>query len=280
MTTSWLLRTLALGARLAVLIVFAAFFVIPLLWLVLAPTRSDYQLLTGQPLAFGSFHNVLVAWQQLDAFNDHVFRRWLENSVLYTLSATAIALVTAIPAGYGLAVTDFRGRKLLLVLTMIAMIMPATSLVLPIFLELNAVDLIGSPLSVILPFAFFPFGVFLAYIYYASAVPPGLLEAAWVDGCGQWRAFVHVGLPLARPLVGLVFFFSFVADWTNYFLPYVVLPDSSQFTVQTGLTDILFAASRGEQALAALIGVAPIALVYALSQRALVRGLVTGAAKG
>jgi multiple sugar transport system permease protein len=249
-------------------------------WFVLAPTRTDYQLATGPPFDFGSFHNVVVAWQRLDGFNDHVYRRWLENSFLYTLSATAIALVSAIPAGYGLAVSRFPGRKLILVLTMIAMIMPASSLVLPIFLELNAFNLIGSSLSVILPFAFFPFGVFLSYIYYVTAVPPTLLEAAQVDGCGDWRAFLHIGLPLARPLVALVFFFSFVADWTNYFLPYVVLPDSKQFTVQTGLTDLLSGASKGEQALAALIGVVPIALVYAFSQRALVRGLVSGAAKG
>lgn len=273
-------RLLALGARGAVLLAFGAFFGLPLLWLILAPTRTDYQLLTGEPFAFGSFHHVAVAWQHLDAFDDHVFRRWMENSLLYTFSATAISLVTAIPAGYGLATARFRGRKLLLTLTMVAMIMPATSLVLPIFLELNAVNLIGSPLSVILPFAFFPFGVYLAYIYYATGLPPGLLEAARVDGCGEWRAFLHIALPLAKPLVALVLFFSFLADWTNYFLPYVVLPDPSQFTVQTGLTDMLGGATRGEQALAALIGIAPLALVLAFSQRALVRGLMSGAAKG
>jgi multiple sugar transport system permease protein len=270
----------ALGARGVVLLFFAAFFGLPLLWLILAPTRTTQELLSGAPFSFGSFHTVLVTWRQLDAFDDHVYRRWMENSLLYTLSATAIALVTAIPAGYGLAIGRFRGRRLVLVLTMIAMIMPATSLVLPIFLELNAVNLIGSPLSVILPFAFFPFGVYLTYIYYATGLPPGLLEAARVDGCSEWRVFRHVALPLAKPVVALVLFFSFVADWTNYFLPYVVLPDPSQFTVQTGLTDMLAGASRGEQALAALIGVAPLALVFVFSQRALVRGLMSGAAKG
>jgi multiple sugar transport system permease protein len=273
-------RALALGGRGIVLLAFAIFFCVPLVWLVLAPTRTDYQLETGFPLAFGSFHTVAVAWQRLDAFDDHVFRRWMENSLLYTLSATAIALVTTIPAGYGLAFGRFRGRKVLLVLTMIAMVMPATALVLPIFLELNAVSLIGSPLSVVLPFAFFPFGVFIAYFYFATALPPGLLEAARVDGCGDWQTFVRVGLPLAKPIVALVFFFSFVADWTNFFLPYIVLPDSSQFTVQTGLFDMLLGGSRGELALAALIGWMPLILVYVLSQRALLRGLASGAETG
>ena len=92
------------------------------------------------------------------------------------------------------------------------MIMPAAALVLPIFLELNALHLIGSVFSVILPFSFFPFGVYLAYIYYATAIPSELLDAARVDGCGEWLTFRRIALPLAKPVVALVFFFSFVAE--------------------------------------------------------------------
>ena len=104
------------------------------------------------------------------------------------------------------------------------MIMPAAALVLPIFLELNALHLIGNVLSVILPFSFFPFGVYLAYIYYSTAIPRDLLDAARIDGCGEWLVFRRVALPLAKPVVALVVFFSFVADWNNFFLPFVVLP--------------------------------------------------------
>ena len=127
----------------------------------------------------------------------------------------------------------------MLTLTLVVMIMPAAALVLPIFLELNAVHLIGSVLSVILPFSFFPFGVYLAYIYYATAIPRDLLDAARVDGCGEWPTFRRVALPLAKPVVALVFFFSFVADWNNFFLPYAVLADSSQYPIQVGLSDLL-----------------------------------------
>ena len=148
-------------------------------------------------------------------------------------------LVTAIPAGYGLALGNFPGRRLVLTLTLVVMIMPAAALVLPIFLELNALHLIGSVLSVILPFSFFPFGVYLAYIYYATAIPRDLLDAARVDGCGEWATFRRVALPLAKPVVALVFFFSFVADWNNFFLPYAVLADSSQYPIQVGLSDLL-----------------------------------------
>jgi multiple sugar transport system permease protein len=290
-----MVRIAGLGLRLVVLAAFAVFFVVPVLWLILAPTKSDHALVTHGPLSFGSLHQVSLAWQHLDAFSDHIYRTWIGNSLLYAFSATAIVLATAIPAGYGLAFGTFPGRKLLLTLTLVVMIMPAAALVLPIFLELNSLHLIGNALSVILPFAFFPFGVYLAYIYYVTAVPRDLLDAARADGCGEWLTFRRVALPLAKPVVALVFFFSFVADWNNFFLPYAVIADSSQYPIQVGLSDLLSSTPsfnpaqggggqqvnifRPELALATLLAVIPVAIVFLLSQRALVRGLVGGAVK-
>src|SRR3954468_436171 len=283
------------GLRLAILTVFAVFFVAPMLWLFLPPTKSDRDLVDRGPFAFGSFHHVAMAWQHLNGFSDHIYRVWIGNSLLYASSATLIVLVTAIPAGYGLALGSFPGRKLVLTLPLVLMIMPPAALVLPIFLELNAFHLIGSALSVILPFSFFPFGVNLAYIYYSTALPSQLLDAARVDGCGEWATFRHIALPLAKPVVALVLFFSFVSDWNNFFLPYTVLGDSKQYPIQVGLSTLLSSTPsfnpavggggqstnifRPELALATLVAVIPIALLFMVSQRALVRGLVGGAVK-
>ncbi|MDX3187313.1 carbohydrate ABC transporter permease [Streptomyces sp. MN03-5084-2B] len=289
------MRLVARGLRFVTLAAFAAFFVVPLAWLILAPTKSDEALVGGDPLSFGSFDRLALAWQHLDAFSDHLYRTWIGNSLLYAVSATAIVLVTGIPAGYGLAFGRFPGRRLVLTLTLVVMIMPAAALVLPIFLELNAVHLIGHALSVILPFAFYPFGVYLAYLYYSTAVPRELLDAARIDGCGEWSTFRHIALPLAKPVVALVLFFSFVADWNNFFLPYTVLADSTQYPIQVGLSDLLSSTPsfnpavggggqqvnifRPELALATLLAVIPVAIVFLLSQRALVRGLVGGGVK-
>jgi multiple sugar transport system permease protein len=289
------LRVLGLGLRLAILLTFAVFFIAPVIWLILAPTKSDQALIESSPFSFGDFHHVALAWKHLDGFSDHIYRRWIGNTLYYALTATAITLVVSVPAGYGLAFGKFPGRKLILSLTLVVMIMPAAALVLPIFLELNSVHLIGSVWSVILPFSFFPFGVYLAYIYYATSLPPGLLDAARVDGAGELQTFLKVGLPLAKPIVALVFFFSFVADWNNFFLPYVLLANSNQYPITVGLSDLLastpsFNPSVGgggqsvhifkpELALATLLAVVPIAIVFLFSQRALVRGLVGGAVK-
>ena len=288
-------RIPALGLRFMILAAFAVFFIGPVLWLILAPTKGDNALVTSDPFSFGNFHQVSLAWKHLDAFSDHIYRRWIANTLYYALSATAITLVVSVPAGYGLAFGKFPGRKLVLSLTLISMIMPAAALVLPIFLELNAMHLIGRAASVILPFAFFPFGVYLAYIYYATSLPRDLLDAARVDGCGEWLTFRRIALPLAKPVVALVFFFSFVADWNNFFLPYVVLADSDQYPITVGLSNLLSSTPsfnpaaggggqsvnifRPELALATLLAVVPVAVVFVLSQRALVRGLVGGAVK-
>jgi multiple sugar transport system permease protein len=289
------MRLPALGVRLLILTTFAIFFIAPVLWLVLAPTKTDKALITSNPFSFGSFHNVALAWKHLNAYSDHIYRRWIGNSLLYALSATAITMVVGVPAGYGLALGKFPGRKLVLSLTLVVMIMPAAALVLPIFLELNAVHLIGSIFSIILPFAFFPFGVYLAYIYYATAIPAELLDAARVDGCGEWQTFRRIALPLAKPVLALVFFFSFVADWNNFFLPYVLLADSNQYPITVGLDNLLASTPsfnpavggggqsvnifKPELALATLVAVVPVAIVFLVSQRALVRGILGGAVK-
>ena len=116
-----------------------------------------------------------------------------------------------------------------------------------------------------------------------------------MDGCGEWLTFRRIALPLAKPVVALVFFFSFVADWNNFFLPYVVLADSDQYPITVGLSNLLSSTPsfnpaaggggqsvnifRPELALATLLAVVPVAVVFVLSQRALVRGLVGGAVK-
>ena len=275
-----------------VLTLFVVFFVLPVLWLVLAATKTDDQLVHGSPLSFGSWHALKANWDALTSYQDDAIFQWLRNSALYSFLALVITLAVAIPAGYALAMTEFRGRRTLLIATLVVMLMPNATLVVPLFLEINAVHLIGSMWSIILPYAFYPFGVYLAYIYFSTALPRELLEAARLDGCSEFGAFRRVALPLAAPIVALVGFFSFVANWTNYFLPYVLLPQSSQYPVQVGLGTLLddvpqfnptvgdLAVQRPELALATLLAITPVLIVFLFSQRFLVAGMLAGATKG
>ena len=109
------------GLRLTVLVAFAMFFVAPMVWLVLAPTKSDRALVSEDPFSFGSLHQVALAWQHLNGFSDHIYLTWIGNSLLYAVSATAIVVMTAVPAGYALALGDFPGRRLVLTTTLVVM---------------------------------------------------------------------------------------------------------------------------------------------------------------
>lgn len=290
--TSWLGRVLAI----AVIVFFSVFFIIPLVWLLLSPTKSETQLngLHGEaPFSFGSFDQLATNWNSLIGFQDGIIWTWLGNSVFYSGVALVITIIVTIPAGYALAMTDFRGRRLLLVTTLMVMLIPNTALALPIFLELSAVQVFGSPLAVILPFSFFPFGVYLAYIYFSTTMSHDLLDAARIDGAGELRVFTRIAMPLATPVIALVGFFSFVGNWNNYFLPFIMEPGSQQMPVQVGLAELISNApafnptnvssitvSLPQLALATLISVAPVLIVFLFSQRFLVTGLTAGATKG
>ncbi|MCL6738897.1 carbohydrate ABC transporter permease [Streptomyces neyagawaensis] len=275
----------------SVLLVFLVFFVLPVLWLVLAATKTDQQLVHGSPLSFGSWHTFKANWDALTAFQDNAVLQWLGNSTLYALISLVITLCVAIPAGYALAMTEFRGRHALLVATLVVMLMPTATLVVPLFLEINAVGLIGTMWSIILPYSFYPFGVYLTYIYFTTAVPKDLLAAARMDGCSEFGVFRHIALPLATPVVALVGFFSFVANWTNYFLPYVMLPESGQMPIQVGVGTLLsnvpsfnpavgaLAIERPQLALATLVAITPVLVVFLFAQRFLVSGMLAGATK-
>jgi multiple sugar transport system permease protein len=273
------------------LVAFLVFFVLPVVWLLLAATKTDVQLVHGNPLSFGSWHALRHNWDALAGFQDGAILLWLRNSAVYAFLAMAITLVAGIPAGYALAMTEFRGRRALLILTLVVMLMPATTLVVPLFLEINAVHLVGSLWSVVLPYSFYPFGVYLTYIYFSTALPPDLLAAARIDGCTEFGAFRRIALPLAAPIIALVGFFGFVANWTNYFLPYVMLPQSNQYPVQVGLGLLLTnvpqfnptagtaAVLRPELALATLLAITPVLIVFLFAQRLLIAGLLSGATK-
>jgi ABC-type Fe3+ transport system permease subunit len=128
----------------AVLLFFTVFFFVPIVWLFLAPTKTDGQLLTQSPFAFGSFSTFGTTFHRIVTYSGHSLLIWLKNSAIYSFGGTLLAVAAAIPAGYGLALTQFVGRRALLTITLVVMIMPATALVLPLFLEINKLGLYGT----------------------------------------------------------------------------------------------------------------------------------------
>lgn len=274
------------------LLLLAAVCVVPLAWLITAPSRTEVAIANGPSIAFGSFGAIGTAWQHLMSYEHGILLRWLFNTVLYSAAIVALAVVVSVSAGYALAVTRMVGRRVILLLSLVAMVVPGAALVLPLFLIINSVHLTGTAWAVILPSSVFPFGAYLSFIHFSSSIPRSVYEAARIDGASEWRIFTQIALPLSRSLIGLVAFFAFVGAWTNYFLPFVMLTDENTFTLQLGLQSLLSSSSltnpgimsnlpihRPEGALAAIVTVLPVAIVFVVCQRYLARGILGGAVK-
>jgi multiple sugar transport system permease protein len=275
------------------LIFFAIISLIPMIWLLLAPSKEDAEITTRHPLAFGSFGNYLKAWDNLQFFDNGVMFTWVINSLWYTASIVVIATVTASMAGFVLSASNIRFKRSFLISTLITMLVPPMALVVPIFVLMDAISLMDKPISVILVSSLYPFGVFLSYIYYSTTIPKELYESARLDGCNDFRLFTKIALPLSWPLISLLAFFAFIGNWANYFLPYILLPSSENFTLPIGLGFLFYSTPainpgvgatsvpiyKPEIALAGVLIAVPIMIVFLISQKRLVRGMLAGSIK-
>lgn len=275
------------------LIFFAIISVIPMIWLVLAPSKEDAEITTRHPLAFGSLGNYVKAWKNLQFFDDGVMFTWVINSLWYTASIVLIATVTASMAGFVLSASNIRFKRSFLVSTLITMLVPPMALVVPIFILMDQISLMDKPISVILVSSLYPFGVFLSYIYYTTTIPKELYESARLDGCNDFRLFTKIALPLSWPLISLLAFFAFIGNWANYFLPYILLPSSENYTLPIGLGFLFYSTPainpgvgatsvpiyKPEIALAGVLIAVPIMIVFLISQKRLVRGMLAGSIK-
>lgn len=227
-------RGLWWGLTTVLLLIIAAYFLLPIYWLSLAAAKSQSDLYGTSGLLPGTFHlwDNLVA---LSEYNGGIFWRWLLNSVLYTGGgALACAFICAL-AGYALAVYDFRGKKPIFAIIIASILVPNTVLALPIFQLERKLSLVDTYWGVLLPVLVLPFGVYLARVYAESSIPTELLEAGRVDGAGEFRLFLKVGLRLILPGVLMVFLFAFINIWNNFFLPLFMLNGERSFPVTLGL---------------------------------------------
>lgn len=290
-------------ARIVVMLAVALFFILPIVGFIAMAFRSQEGIESGADGFLGlggmSLENVIYSWGQLLGFGPAgggVFVRWILNSLIVSVVGGVLALVAALPAGYALARLRFRMRRVWLFATLLAMVMPNTVLVIPLFLEVNAIGAIGQLWPVAVIMGFFPFGVYLSYIHFMTTMPPELVEAARIDGLGEVRIFVQVALPIAKQVTALIAFFSFVANWTNFFLPLALLTSSqNNKTISIGIQELIGASPlfnatvaagldvklyMPQLALATVISMLPLLAVFLGAQRFLIRGQTVGAVKG
>jgi multiple sugar transport system permease protein len=203
------------------------------------------------------------------------------NSLLYATGAGLIATIASSLAGYYLAKFAFRGRRLLFTIVLGAVMVPATVLVLPLFFLFSQLRLVDTMWAVLLPSTVSPFGVFLARIYATSAVPNELIEAARVDGAGEFRIYFSIAQRLMLPSLVTIFLFSFVGVWNNFFLPLIMLQSEELYPVTLGLYFWHSQATWLPQSVplvvtGSLVSIAPLFIAFILLQRYWRAGLTAG----
>jgi multiple sugar transport system permease protein len=276
------------GILTLVCLVLLGYFLLPLYWLAVASTKDVSQLFHSFGLWFaGGGFNLVDNIRQVARYQDGVYLRWLANTTLYAVVSSGGAALLATAGGYGFAKFDFPGKKLLFNVVLGAIMVPSTALAVPTYLLFSRVGLIDTPFAIILPSLLSPLGLYLMRIYAADAVPDELLDAARVDGAGEFRIFTRIGLRLLMPGVVTVLLFTLVATWNNYFLPLIMLDNPKWYPVTVGLAQWNAQASGGGGAQAvfnlvitgALLSVLPLIAAFLLLQRYWQSGLSTGAVK-
>ena len=158
-------------ARIVTMLFVAAIFIFPIVGFIAMAFRSNDGVAdgTGGFLGLGdmSWSNVKYSWSQVNGFGPDggLFTRWMINSIVVAVGGALLAVIAALPAGYAMARLRFRLRRTMLLITLVTMVMPNTVLVIPLFLEVNAVGAVGQLWPVALIMGFFPFGVYLSYIH-------------------------------------------------------------------------------------------------------------------
>lgn len=251
------------------------YFLIPLLWIVIAATKSQPDLLTSPALWFGKAFSLFDNLGQLFREDDGVYGHWLLNTTLYSGVSAVGATILAALAGYGLARFSFWGKRFFETALLGMIMVPATALVLPTYLILSKIGVVNTAWAIILPSLLSPFGTYLVRVYVAESVPPELLDAARLDRASELRIFWQVVVPMIRPALVTVFLFALVATWNNYFLPLVMLSDADLFPLTVGLTTWFNTAQQeaGTRVLfnlvvtGSLLAIVPLVIAFVLLQR-------------
>jgi multiple sugar transport system permease protein len=267
----------------AFLFVCAVYFLLPAWWLVVSATKGPSTLYSSEGFWFSQLH-LVSNLTGLFSYDGGIYWRWLANTLLYAGAGAVCATLLAAMAGYALAKYDFRGRQLVFSIILGGVLIPGTALALPLYLLLSKVGLTNTYWAVFLPSIVSPFGVYLARVYAAIAIPDEIIEAGRIDGASEGRIFRAVVLRIMSPALVTMFLFQFVAIWNNFFLPLVMLSNTRLYPVTLGLYTWNNQYGQAPQLISyviigSLISVLPLVVAFLSLQRFWRSGLAAGSVR-
>ena len=229
------------------------------------------------PLWFGDdlLDNLKILTERLP------FWRNLGWSLYVALASTALTLLFCSMGGYAFALMEFRFKNALFTLVMATMLLPSFMNMIPTFMIMDALGWIDEHRALYIPGAASAFGIFLMRQFCSSAVPRELIEAARMDGCGEFGIYWRIVLPLLKPALGTLGLITFIASWNNFIGPLIVLRSADQYTVPLALRSLQSTLNTEWGALmtGSAIATIPLLVLFAISSRQLIAGLTAGAVK-
>jgi multiple sugar transport system permease protein len=264
------------------------YFMLPLFWLVVAATKTAGDLFSTFGLWFSGDFSLLSNIRDTFTYDDGVYGRWMLNTLFYSVVSAGGAAFLAAMGGYGFAKYRFRGNSQIFFLVLGSIMVPTTALAIPTYLLFSKVALVNTPWAIILPSLASPFGLYLMRVYAEEGVPDSVIEAARIDGAGEFRIFFQVGFRMLAPGFVTVLLFTLVATWNNYFLPLIMLNDPKWYPITVGLANWYSQAAGGGGATGqvlplvitgALISIIPLIVAFLLLSKYWQTGLTAGSVK-
>jgi multiple sugar transport system permease protein len=259
-------------------IVLSIMFVAPVVFLLLTSLMTDSQALTADywPRSWHPENFVRV-------LTDTPIPRYLLNTVLYAAGSTAFMLLSSVPAAYALSKLRWRGRNLVFIVIICVMMMPPQVTTVPIYLMWAKWHLAGTLWPLVLPALFGDaFSIFLLRQFLVT-VPAEYLDAARVDGCGEWRTLLRIVIPMARPGIAAAALFQFFFAWNDYYGPLLYTSENeSHWTLSLGLASFrtLHHVQWNLVSAATILTMLPVVVLFFFAQRAFVQGVTLTGVKG
>ena len=261
------------------LLLITLFAIAPLAWAMSSAFKTNGEILTG--LNFFPRNPTLENFDFV--LNSTEFPRWLRNSLLVAFGTTLLALVIGSLAGYAMSRWRFRGRALYGNTLLVVQMFPGVMLAIPLFLMLSDYGLIDTLWALLLTYLTFAlaFAVWMLKGYF-DAIPREIEEAALIDGANRLQILWRIVLPLAGPGITTVAVFTFLLAWNEFFFAYVFLASPEKFTLSIGMYSFIqqFTTQWGNIMAAGTLTTLPVLVFFFILQRALTRGLISGAMKG
>lgn len=265
------------------LLIMAVICLAPFVYLVVTSFVTDMSLVFKNGIALKITPDMLGAgnYAMLRTDDNGLYFSWFKNSILITMLFTVMSITLSSMVGYGVAMYDFKGKKIILVMILSTMMIPVETLMIPLYNEMSQFNLLNSYLGVVLPFAVSGFTIYF-FLQYGQSLSSEYMDAARIDGCGEIRIFLNIMGPLMKPAFTSMIILQATTAWNDFLWPLIVMSKNVNFTLTVGLQTYLSPYGNNYNLLfaGAVVSVIPIMILFFLCQKLFMEGMIMGGIKG